>query len=81
MAQADLHLPLNSETIQTTRVGSDDSSIPDFLRSPYCGGDTRNDKEIILFWDQGVVSYLANEHANVTHIIKWTITLNIPLDN
>ena len=80
-AQADLHPPLDSKTIQTTRVRSDDSSIPDFLRSPHCGRDARNDKKIILLWDQGIVSHLADEHANVTHIIKRTITLNTPSDN
>ena len=80
MAQVNLHPPLDRETIQTARVCPDDSSIPYVLRSPCCGRDTRNNKKITLSWDQGVVSYLANEHANVTHIVKRTITLGTPLD-
>ncbi len=61
MAQADLHPPFDSKTIQTARVRSDDPSIPDILRSPYCGRDTRNDEKIILFWDQRVVRHLADK--------------------
>ena len=80
MVQANLHPPFDRETIQTARVRSDDSSIPDVLRSP-CGRDTRNNKNVTLFWDQGIVSHLADEHANVTHIVKRTITLSTPLES
>jgi hypothetical protein len=81
LAYGYLHPPLDSETIQTARVRSNDSSIPDILRSPYCGRDTRNDENITLFGDQGVVSHLADKHANVTHVIERTITLSAPLAN